>query len=143
MLELNGGHSTLELKLSESSTEEDMSSLLTTMTSESTNTLSLDNGLARTPRESNGTTEAQEPSETMVSSAWLFNLTTTFTEDTSYGSTATITLLRAGTLTRDGTAMPDNQSDPEESSKLDQECLVPELSLSKNTLEETNTELEW
>lgn len=139
----NGSHSTLELKLSELSTEEDTplpkdtdmdqdSSLVNTLSSR----LTLDTTLKR----SNGTQAQEETLEITETCASMSNLET-ITVDTFFTTDATMVSTKPGSLTKDGTAMLDNHTETQENSKSDLRCLVEELSDGGTTSVVINTTL--
>ena len=139
----NGSHSTLELKLSELSTEEDTplpkdtdmdqdSSVVNTLLSRFTLDITL--------KRSNGTQVQEETLEITETCVLISNLVTT-TVDTSCTTDAIMVLTKPGTLTKDGTAMLDNHMETQENSKSEPRCQEEELSDGGTTSVVINTTL--
>ena len=125
----NGSHSTLELKLSELSTEEDTPFPKDTdMDQDSSvdNTLLSRFTLDITLKRSNGTQVQEETLEITVTCASISNLVT-ITVDTSCTTDAIMVLTKPGTLTKDGTAILDNHMETQENSKSEPRCPEEEL----------------
>lgn len=125
----NGSHSTLELKLSELSTEEDTPFPKDTdMDQDSSvdNTLLSRFTLDITLKRSNGTQVQEETLEITVTCASISNLVT-ITVDTSCTTDAIMVLTKPGTLTKDGTAILDNHMETQENSKSEPRCQEEEL----------------
>jgi len=138
----NGSHSTLELKLSELSIEED-TPLLKDMDmdqdSSMANTLSSRLTLDTTLKRSNGTQVQEETLEIMEDSALMHKAT--ITVDTSLTIDALMVSTKPGSLTKDGTAMLDNHTKTPENSRSDLRCLEEELSDGGTTSVVINTTL--
>jgi len=142
MTESNGGHSMLELKLSENSTEEDGLSQQEKNTVSEDNMLSQVSGLDTTLKGSNGMLVLIETSETMDPSASKQLAEETLTYHTFTGRTASTIHLKDGGLIKDQTGTLDNHMVTQEDSKSDQECLEEEPSHSMSILVHTNIDLE-
>jgi hypothetical protein len=143
MIRDNGSHSTLELKLSELSTEEDTPSPKDTdmdQDSSVVNTLLSRLTLDTTLKRSNGTQAQEETLEITETCASVSNLVTT-TVDTFFTTDAIMVLTKPGTLTKDGTAMLDNHMETQENSKSDPRCQEEEPSDGGTTSVVINTTL--
>lgn len=125
----NGSHSTLELKLSELSTEEDTPLPKDTdmdQDSSVVNTLSSRFTLVTTPKRSNGT-QVQEETLEITETCASMSKVETITVDTFFTTDATMVSTKPGSLTKDGTAMLDNHMETQENSRSDLRCLEEEL----------------
>jgi hypothetical protein len=138
----NGSHSTLELKLSELSIEEDTQlpkDMDMDQDSSVVNTLSSRSTLDTTLKRSNGTQAQEETLEITETCALMPNLT--ITVDTSHTTDAIMELTKPGSLTKDGTAMLDNHMETQENSRSDPRCQEEELSDGGTTSVVINTTL--
>lgn len=125
----NGSHSTLELKLSELSTEEDTPLPKDTdmdQDSSVVNTLSSRFTLVTTPKRSNGT-QVQEETLEITETCASMSKVETITVDTFFTTDATMVSTKPGSLTKDGTAMLDNHMETQENSRSELRCLEEEL----------------
>lgn len=138
----NGSHSTLELKLSELSIEEDTQlpkDMDMDQDSSVDNTLLSRSTLDTTLKRSNGTQVQEETLEITETCALMPNLT--ITVDTSHTTDAIMELTKPGSLTKDGTAMLDNHMETQENSRSEPRCQEEELSDGGTTSVVINTTL--